>query len=71
MREEIRRYLDDFNETVYNSILEANTTEMDAVKKLAGNPLASYRTFWRFENYVKKWMTEEFEGEPGKLFRRK
>ena len=22
--------------------------------KLAGNPLAVYRTFWRFENYVKK-----------------
>ena len=70
-REQILRYVEDFNEAAYNLVLHANTTEMEAVTKLAGNPLAPYRTFWRVENYVKKWLTEELEGEPRKLLRRK
>ena len=51
------RYLQDFNETAYNSISDTSngTAQNEAVSKLAWNPLAIFRTFWRFENYVKMW----------------
>ena len=50
-------YLQDFNESAYNSILVVtNETERnELLAKLAWNPLATYRTMWRLENYVKKW----------------
>ena len=42
-------YLQDFKETAYNDV-----TDAEAAKELSGNPLAVYRAFWRFENYIKK-----------------
>ena len=49
--------MQDFNETTYNAISEmANgTAQNEAVSKLAWNPLAIFRTMWRFENHVKMW----------------
>lgn len=64
------RYLQDFNETVYNLIDETNATDMESVAKLAWNPLAAYRTFWRFENYVKTWLKRESEDGEGQLIKR-
>lgn len=52
----ISSYLNDFNETAYTSLMEADP-DSDMVAKLAWNPLAAFRTLWRFENYVKPWMT--------------
>ena len=63
----ILRYLQDFNDTAYNALLsKRNETNAEAVRKLSGNPLAIYRAFWRFENYIKKLLRhseEELEAE--------
>ena len=53
----LARYLEDFNETAYNSVSQAHHVDVEAtVDKLAGNPLAAYRAFWRFENFIKPWL---------------
>ena len=51
----IRKYLQDFKDTAYDAmLLKKNGTNAGTVTKLSGNPLVVYRTFWRFENYVKQ-----------------
>ena len=62
------RYLKDFNETAYNSILlkTSGTDTNEAVSQLSWNPLAVYRTFWRFENYIKEFLRLP-PGDYGKL----
>ena len=49
----IFRYLQDWNETLYNARLW-KATGAETVITLARNPLGVYLTFWRFENYIKK-----------------
>ena len=52
------RYLQDFNESAYNSI-ELNSSNLDSkVAELSSNPLAVYRTYWRFLNFIRKWAEE-------------
>ena len=63
----ILRYLQDFNDTTYNS-LRNGTNADEAVIKLSGSPLAVYRAFSRFENYIKKLLrhaTEDLGAELG------
>ena len=64
-----RTYLQDFNETAYNSVLQSDAYDAETVSKLAWNPLAIYRTFARFENYITKWMAPQ-EDERGDILER-
>ena len=58
-------YLEDFNETAYKLVfIPSNDTGFEErVTKLAGNPLAVYRTLLRFENYIKMWATDDAKQE--------
>ena len=60
--------MQDFNESLYKKVLDLDATEV--VEMVAVNPLAIYRTFWRFENYVKKWRLREIQESKG-IFLRK
>ena len=63
-------YLQDFHETAYHARrLNTNGTDAETVARLSRNPLAVYRTFWRFESYIKKFLhlqAEDFSQLPGK-----
>ena len=51
----ILSYLQDLNQNPYSAILLNTSTHVaEVVGKLSRNPLAVYRTFRRFENYIKK-----------------
>ena len=65
------RYLENFNEpTSSSSLIHDIPSSVETTAKYAFNPLAVYRIVWRFENYVKHWLTQEPEKQ-GKLLRRK
>ena len=65
----IRSYFQSFNESAYKA-LESEPGDKELVDKLAWNPLAIYRTFWRFENCVKPWLATEIQERHG-TFKRK
>ena len=50
--------------------MEADPTARNLEEKLVWNPLAIYLTFWRFEKFVKPWVTREFQ-EPQEIFKSK
>lgn len=56
------RYLHDFNQTTLNSKMEA-----DGIELVAWNPLAVFRTLWRFTHYVTKWVTEDPQQQPQEI----
>ena len=62
-------YIQSLNESAYKA-LEVEAFDTELVEKLAWNPLAIYRTFCRFENFIKPWITGEIQ-EPRGSSRRK
>lgn len=61
--------MQDFNETAVNLTLAADVSSDDISTKLILNPLAVYRILWRFENYVKQWLTQAPEKQGYLLYR--
>ena len=47
-------YLQDFHETVGDNFLMLGTGDAEITSNELRNQLAIYRTFWRFENYIKQ-----------------
>ena len=50
----VSSYLQDFQEAAKNYVDLLRTNEAEFFSHVLRNQLAIYRTFWRFENYIKK-----------------
>ena len=55
-------YIQSFNESAYKPLEVQARVNRELMETLAWNPLAIYRTFWRFENFIKAWVTGEIQG---------
>ena len=58
----VLRYVQDFQETVAKNSLILGTSDADVVRNALKNQLATYRTIWRFENYIKEIARVPAEG---------